>query len=262
MLEHQFIPLDLIGLDPRPQRRIRPLDPEHIRNLVETSQPDAWDPIEIRAWPETDPYPDGEEGRTYQVISGYHRTTAARILGLETIRATIITEPLDDLAFQLRAFHTNARHGKPMSPEEKQALARRLRILGMSEGDIAREMGTPRATVHNWLSGRNTNAARSVRTHKASGDNEPDEIDPWLRSAPATLDAKAAARVSSVLSDFLAGTPTQLTPEEVIGWVRSQTPPVRRSLAEDVDDTIRWLGHLRAVLIDMASSTPDREGVA
>jgi hypothetical protein len=149
-----------------------------------------------------------------------------------------------------------------MSPEEKQALARRLRILGMSEGDIAREMGTPRATVHNWLSGRNTNAARSVRTHKASGDNEPDEIDPWLRSAPATLDAKAAARVSSVLSDFLAGTPTQLTPEEVIGWVRSQTPPVRRSLAEDVDDTIRWLGHLRAVLIDMASSTPDREGVA
>jgi hypothetical protein len=253
--EIKEIPLALIGLDLRPQRQIRPVDLEHVRALIETSRPEEWDPIEVRAWPPADPYPAGEAGRLYQVISGYHRTTAARTLDLPAIRAVLVTDVLDDRAFQLRAFRTNARHGKPMSAGEKQALARRLRALNMSESEIAQEMGVPRSTVHNWLSGRDTNAGRSVRTHKASGDTEPDEFVGWQAVVPATLDARAAARVSAVLYDFLAGTPTSLQSEDVVGWVRQQTPTVRRALAADVEETIRWLGYLRAALVDMTAQT-------
>lgn len=261
--EAREIPLRLIGLDTRPERQIRPLDVEHVRALMETTIPKEWDPIEVREWPEDDPRPRGEEECVYQVISGYHRTTAARNLGLNAIRAVVITDALDEVGFQLRAFRTNARHGKPMSTDEKQALARRLRAFGMSETDIAREMSTPKGTIHNWLSGRNTNANRHkemMRTHQTTGNSRPDEVLPaaWHVSTVA-LDARRAAAVSSTIADFLAATPTHLAPGEVVAWVNMQPPQFRHALATDIAETARWLGALRAVLME---DKPTAEGAA
>lgn len=248
------LPLASVGLDPRPERQVRALDLGWVRHLVDETDPAEWDPIQVRCWPAGDPYPPDEDGREWQVISGYHRTSAARVLGMTTIRA-VVAEAETDADFTLLAIKGNLRHGKPMSTDEQRAAVQRLRALGMSEGDIAGQIGIPKGTVHNWLSARNTNTARSVRTHQTDGNNprggeDGDELDAAWRVVPAVRpDARRLARVSSTVHDFLAGTPSgAVEPSDVLAWVATLAPDVRRSLAGDVRETMAWLANLHEVL--------------
>lgn len=261
MAEARAIPLAVIGLDLRPERQIRPLDWAHVQHLVDETDPAEWDPIEVRSWPESDPFPTGEMP-LYQVISGYHRTSAARRLGLAMIRTIVVDDANDDASFTVRALRGNLRHGKGMTTEEKRDVVRRLRTLGMSESDIAKETGTPKGTVHNWLTGRNTNAGRApVRTHQPSidttGDDDLDLPTEWQMVPGVTLDARQVQHVSSTISDFLAETPIGLIPGDVLTWAATLSPLTRRSMVDDIDQTLQWLGYLRTVLM-----SAERQGAA
>src|SRR5258706_13693089 len=159
--------VESIGLDPRPGRRIRPLDEAYITYLMEETLPVAWDPITVRPWPASDPYPPGEEGRPYQAVDGHHRVTAARRLRLKKLRAWDPL-PLSDQDFLLDALARNRHHGQRMSHEETVDVLRRLHeVERMTLDTLAKRTHIPLATISNWLSGRDTNAARKVRSRDA-----------------------------------------------------------------------------------------------
>lgn len=245
------LPLADIALSTAADRQIRALDMAHVHHLIEETDPAEWDPIQVRAWPKGEPYPEHEEGRPWQVISGYHRTTAARAMPTTTaIRAEIKDAP-DDASFTLLAFKGNLRHGKTMSTDEQRAAVVRLHTLGMSLGDIQRETTIPKGTIHNWLSKRDTNAGRSLRTQQVGDDkgtarHEEDEgeLDEAWRVMP-NPDTKRVREVGSAISDLLAMT---YEPGDVLAWVATLAPHTRASLVQDVDHLARWLKNLRAVL--------------
>jgi hypothetical protein len=214
------IALSDIGLSTAPNRQIRAIDMAHVRHLIEETDPTEWDPIQVRPWPETDPYPQGEEGRPCQVISGYHRTTAARGMpDMTSIRAQVVDAP-DDATFLLIALKGNLRHGKLMSTDEQRAAVVRLHALGMSLGDIRRETSISKGTIHNWLSKRDTNAGRLLRMQQADAEKadtrgEDDLAAEWRVMPTADLDAKRLRQVGSGLHDLLART---YDPADVLAW--------------------------------------------
>jgi hypothetical protein len=156
--EVRELPLDEIGLDPRPERQIRPLHQEWVERLMETD-PQTWDAIQVRAWPKSDPYPPGQAGRPWQVVSGYHRTSAAHAMRLATIRAVVV-EAESDTEFWFLALAGNMRHGLQMGKDQQIAVFRRLQDAGLSYQQIADRVQMPKATIYNWLTTRDTNAGR------------------------------------------------------------------------------------------------------
>ena len=156
----QEIRLSDIGLDPRPERQIRPLNQAWVESLM-TTDPSNWDPIHVRAWPTSDPYPAGQEGRRWQVISGYHRVTAAEAMRLPTIRG-IIEQADTDEKFLLIAVTGNVRHGLQMSREQLAEVFRRLYNdgNGLSYAAIGKQVGMPAGTVANYVTSRDTNKSR------------------------------------------------------------------------------------------------------
>jgi hypothetical protein len=193
------------------------------------------------------------------VVSGYHRVTAARELEMPSI-SSIVVEATTDAEYTLLAVKGNLRHGLPMSTDEQRAAVQRLRALGLSEGEIARQTGIPKGTVHNWLTKRDTNAGRPVRTHLADGEGhkDPEADGGWHVAPTARPEARVLAEVSATLADFLAGTPTdKIEPADVLAWVGTLAPDQRRSLDADVSQAIMWLTNLHAAL-----SAPTLEEVA
>lgn len=254
------LPLADIALSTAANRQIRALDMAHVRHLILETDPAEWDPIQVRAWPEGEPYPENEEGRPWQVISGYHRTTAARAMPTTTaIRAEIKDAP-DDASFTLLALKGNLRHGKLMSTDEQRAAVVRLHTLGMSLGDIQRETTIPKGTIHNWLSKRDTNAGRSLRSQQTDDDKGPagheedeGELEASWRVMP-NPNTKRVREVGSAISDLLA---TTCEPGDVLAWVATLAPHTRASLVQDVDHLARWLKNLRAVLAMNSMSGQD-----
>lgn len=244
----QELPLADIGLDTRPERQVRTLDPAWVRHLAEETDPAEWDPIQVRPWPATDPYPPGEEGRPWQVISGYHRTTAARSLRLPTIRGVIVDAP-DDASFTLLALKGNLRHGKAMSSEEQKAAVVRLHALGMSLREIASETRIPKSTVHNWLTNRDTNAGRMSRTGQQP-DRDALPAGGWVGMPTVDLDAQRRVEIDRAIAKVVALDPSSsMTPGEVLGWVAGLAPSARRALADQVRASATFWAHLSAALV-------------
>jgi hypothetical protein len=238
------IPVSEIGINPT--RQIRPV--EDVRDLMEESNPENWEPLEICLWPAGDPYPLGEEGRKYLVLGGNHRVTAARELGLETVRAIVGTAPKDEREFLLRAYATNATHGKKMTSEQKQAVARRLHELGMSHLEIAREMPIPRGTITNWVTRRDTNAGRSVR-HAPGERSDMVQEDGALTGLPEAwrtevvdLDAQRIAEIAIRLNKVLnlGDLTTMVPPGEAVAWLVHQSPAMRRLMATRFEQIAVW----------------------
>jgi transposase len=67
----------------------------------------------------------------------------------------------------LAAIRTNARHGKNFTEDDRKVLAAKLKALGQSVSDIANLFGVHRSTVHNWLSGRDSNAGKKEKKEVA-----------------------------------------------------------------------------------------------
>jgi len=172
--ERVELPLDELGLDPRPgTRQVRDINPDWVRHLMDESDLrdtlSQDDPLKVRPWPEDDPRAPGCEQARYQVISGYHRTSAARAMGLATIWCELHPEVQDDAAFLEMALRGNTRHGLAMDTSDLRAGVKRLAALGRSRGEIAKALGMPKSTVTSWLSGSDTNASKKTYAAAATG---------------------------------------------------------------------------------------------
>jgi hypothetical protein len=230
-IQQQYImlPVAEIGLDRRPTRQVRHLDDEWVRHLALESDPASWPPIIVRPWPVDDP-PPAEGPCPYQAISGYHRVSAARLRCLPTIAAIVRMDVSTDADFVAAAVAGNSQHGKPMDKGELQAAVRRLASLGLSQGDIAKQTGIPKGTVHNYLTDRETNAGRLLQTQQETDDTRNGADGQIQQSGKAngaevvTLTPAQRARIGSALHDLLAVVPLTLTEGELRAWAQGLVP--------------------------------------
>jgi transposase len=244
------IEIDIHALGISKPHLVRPLDDAYVAELVDTDETE-WEPIEVRAWPDewVKPSPDV----AYHVVSGNHRTSAARIKGLKAIRARII-EASDDRAYLYAAIRTNARHGRNFTEDDRKILAGKLKALGESSSDIAKLFGVHKSTVNNWLSGRDTNASKKKDAAREQAQNVladlgiQDLSEDWRHVPTVTADAKRLAKVGQVINDFLAETPTSEDKAYLAAWARSLGKVTRQAIAQDMLETIQWLTNVTTLL--------------
>jgi hypothetical protein len=246
-----LLPVHSIAMNTSPLRQIRPISEEGVNKLMEESDPKQWDRILVRPYPAGEPYPVGEEGRPYQLIADYHCLTAARRLEQSKIRAIVRKDVADDKTFLVVALSSNLRHSQQMTREDQITVLRHLREAGMSERDLEKQTGIPRGTIHNWLSGRDTNAGRQVRNapprHYSDGVTVATIGPDW--DAAASGGAYLARKAGSAVSDFLAGMPgAQVAGADVAAWAEALSPHEREARLQQTITALEWLGHLRAVL--------------
>src|SRR5690348_3136999 len=206
------IPLSMLGI--AQDHLLRPIDQENVVGLVDSDE-QKWDPIEVRLWPAEWPKP--AESVKYHVVSGNHRTTAAHLKNLACLNAIVI-EAKGDIAYLEAGIKTNVRHGKNFSSEEKRLLALKLKKLGKSGNEIATLLSVSKSTANNWISGRDTNAARKRRAVEVQETRSNTLID-W--DVVPDINAARIAKVGSDISDFLATTPVDIDKAQIAGWVQS-----------------------------------------
>jgi len=119
------LPLTDIHLDPDLQPRVNGLDESHVQTLMDA--PDAWPALVIVL----------HNGRNV-LVDGFHRYEAARRLGLDAVPVQVMSVPPDSDLTAL-AFDLNARHGRPLSREDRRAFA--ARVLSDNPAHADREIG-------------------------------------------------------------------------------------------------------------------------
>jgi hypothetical protein len=134
---------------------VRPISEVDVQTLTETDER-RWEPIEIRVWPGNWNKP--APGVLYHVISGNHRTSAARIKGLATLRARLI-EASDELSYTVAAISSNTTHGRNFTREEYIENAKKLHALNLPLGEIASVLGYSKSTVSRWITGSDSHAS-------------------------------------------------------------------------------------------------------
>jgi ParB-like chromosome segregation protein Spo0J len=243
------VEIDVIMLGISEEHLVRPIDDQHVAYLRDTDESE-WEPIELRRWPDEWPKPSPEV--EYHVISGNHRTSAARIKGLKTVRAKVL-EVGSDLDYLTAAIRTNTRHGRNFTEDERRVNAAKLKDLGMSGSQIAKLFGVHKSTVNNWLSGRDTNASKRKSARDQAEDllanvgiQEPSEE--WQDIPEVTADARQLARVGQAINNFLAETPTAENKAHVTAWIQSLSKESRGSIADDMRETIQWLTNVAILL--------------
>jgi ParB-like chromosome segregation protein Spo0J len=227
---------------------VRPIDDQHVAYLRDTDESE-WEPIEVRSWPKewTKPSPEVK----YHVISGNHRTSAARLKGLKTIRARILVAD-SELDYLTAAIRTNTRHGRNFTEDERRLNAAKLKELGMSGSQIAKLFGVHKSTVNNWLSGRDTNASKKKAREQAESilaNLGIEELSSeWQMVPEITADARQLAKVGQTINDFLAETPTAENKGYIVAWIQSLSKEARYSIADDMRETIQWLTNVATLL--------------
>lgn len=242
------IPVNMLGVSI--PHLVRPLDDRHIAELVETDETE-WEPIEVRVWPANWPKPTPEVA--YHVVSGNHRTCAAQMKKLFSLPARVI-EAQDDLSYMLAAIRTNARHGKNFTEDDRRDLAAKLKALGQSVSDIAKLFGVHRGTVHNWLSGRDSNASRKATAEKkAEGMRllaaaEAEAVDQeWADLPDVSVDEVQLVQTRRDIIDFLR-TPATIDKTHVATLVRTLEIEDIEPMLSDMQIARRWLANVTALL--------------
>ena len=134
-MDVQEVPLGQIDVDPDIQPRTAGLDARHVHTLEEN--PAAWDPIIVVV-----------VGARHTVVDGAHRLAAAQNLELDTIRIRVVPLPSDGDLHAL-AFDLNAKHGRPLTLEDRRSFAARL-LRGdphLSNMEASRRAGLSPTTV-------------------------------------------------------------------------------------------------------------------
>jgi len=85
----------------------------------------------------------------YWVIDGMHRLEAHKRLGLETIKAEIVSCE-NELDYRIKAIKENLKHGIPLLREEKISLAQILWRQGVSEEELRKIFGVSDRTIRRW----------------------------------------------------------------------------------------------------------------
>jgi len=96
--------------------------------------------------------PPIEVNQHRELIDGWHRWTAHRKAGAETIRATV-TETRSDVELLALACERNAAHGIQLAEDDKRRMAIRLFAsgTGLGEADIERVLSVSRRSVSEYL---------------------------------------------------------------------------------------------------------------
>lgn len=241
------LPVSRLGIS-RPHL-VRALDETYVAELVETDEA-MWDPIEVRAWPDewVKPSPDV----VYHVVSGNHRTSAAKIKNLQTVRGRII-EATSKRDYLCAAARTNNRHGRNFKEEERRDVASQMKQEGMTVEEIAAVFHVYRSTVYNWLNGRDSNASKKKAAREQAQNTLaklgiPDLSEEWQHVPTVTADAKRLAKVGQTISNFLAETPRSEEKAYIVAWIRSLTKEARLSHSQDMIETIKWLTNVTTLL--------------
>jgi hypothetical protein len=188
--------VDALGIDL--EHLVRPISDADVQMLAETDER-RWEPIEIRLWPAEWSKPSSSV--LYHVISGNHRTSAARIKGLPTLRARLI-EAKDDLSYTIAAVSSNTTHGRNFTREEYIMNAKKLHDLGLALGEIASTLGYSKSTVSRWITGSDSHAAskRALESSQESIITISPEQFPALNSNGDTS-VSAKQKVMALLMD-------------------------------------------------------------
>jgi len=202
---------------------VRPINEDDVKILADTDERE-WDPIEVRIWPDEwpKPYPDVK----YHVVSGNHRTSAALIKGLATLKGWIIDAP-DDLSYTVAAVKSNTRHGKNFTKEERLALAGKMNAQGLSYAEIAKTFGVHKSAVGNWLTGRDSNASRKKTK----------QPEPVAYATPITLN-----KLTGKMLGWIASAPIEIESDKASDAL-SQLPP---NLQEKAHSIHQWLSSVLA----------------
>ncbi len=91
--------------------------------------------------------PNGQQG-TYYIVAGHRRWAAARRAGLETVPCLV--RAMDQRQQQLCIIVENLQR-QDLSPVEEARAYRQLQDLGLSQADIARQVGCNHARIHHRL---------------------------------------------------------------------------------------------------------------
>jgi hypothetical protein len=214
------VPIEALGI--HPDHLVRPIQEAEVWELAQKDE-SRWEPIEIRLWPSDWAKP--EPTILYHVISGNHRTSAARLKGLKTLRARLL-DASTDLSYLLVAIRSNTEHGRNFTREEYIDNAKKLQAQGLPLGEIASALGYSKSTVSRWLTGSDSHAA-SKR-----------EPEPVLSSD--TFQAGAPGPVSSVKQKVMGLVMDAGLPGE-IAEAREYLATLRPAQQEALRGLSRWL---------------------
>lgn len=245
------IPVNQLGISIA--HLVRPIDDQHVSELAETDESE-WEPIEVRLWPDTWVKPASTVH--YHVVSGNHRTSAARMKGLQVLRSKII-DANDDLSYLIAAIRTNRRHGRNFTNQERVQLAQKLKGLGKTSNEIAKIFGVHQATVKSWMSGRDTNASAKARRQREKqaealhmlSNAEAGAVDAeWASIPEATVSEREIVSVAGAIRDFLASTPLTLDKGHVVTYLRSLDLEEKDELQRDICKNLRWMQNVMVLL--------------
>jgi ParB-like chromosome segregation protein Spo0J len=151
----------------------RDLDQQHLETQVLSGDPKTWPPILLVK----------TELLGYVIVDGYHRKEAARIKGMDEIRATSKTFPSESAVVE--AFFTeNAHHGLKLNQQNRSNYAYWLHLTypEMEQQEIARRAGIKQSTVSKAISRREA-AKTTGKGAAARGAHEKDEQHELIRRA-------------------------------------------------------------------------------
>ncbi len=129
-----------------------------------------------------------------------------------------------------------------------------MKSLGQTADQIAKLFGVNRATVYNWISGRDSNASKKKNNAREQAQNIladlgiEDLSEEWQHVPTVTADDKQLAKVGQSINDFLAETPISQDKAYIVAWVRSRSKETRQSVAQDMLETIQWLTNVATLL--------------
>ncbi|HEX3643686.1 MAG TPA: ParB/RepB/Spo0J family partition protein [Ktedonobacteraceae bacterium] len=234
-------------------RLVRPIDPAYVAELAETDETE-WEPLEICVW--HDKWVKPTQLVEYEIVSGNHRTSAAHIKGLKKLHARII-EANTELDYTLAGIRTNARHGRNFTNDERKALAFKLRDLGRSSREIAKDLGVNKSSVNNWFSGRDSNASKKAIANEKKAqaqrmleEEEQNLVDEeWASLPPTSIEVQQLVETRREIVDFLR-TPAVINKPHIVAFIRSISNDEleRENMLAGIDTAQNLLRNVRALL--------------
>lgn len=198
------IPVDLVH--PNPHQPRREFDPAALQELADSiKQVGLIQPITVEPV-----YPTGDAEITYLLHDGERRLRAARLAGLDTIPAYIVTAGADAQSLLIRAVVANLQR-TDLNPIELAQAYQQLADSGLTDKDIAAQVSKSRSTVANAR--RLLNLPVERRQQVAAG-----QLSERQATALVTFHALPAATQDAILHTWEGkglAEPEKLTSDEI-----------------------------------------------
>jgi transcriptional regulator with XRE-family HTH domain len=170
------VPLEVLGRS----TEVRQLNYAHVQDLV-MSDEHMWPPLEVCLWP--DSKEKQEETVLLRIISGNHRTSAAKEKGLSSLPVRIFKAERE-IDFRVLAIRSNASHGLNFTEDECKKQAAYLKQEGKTLDVIASILNKSKSTISRWLSGADSNASRKIAKIAQPQSTEAPAVKTPIRVVP------------------------------------------------------------------------------